>query len=54
MPFETTNLASGTWTMSSDYQLPSSPRHGTVLPVTRAEHDRLTGDLPDRPRRPGR
>ncbi len=43
VPFETTDLASGKWTRSSDYQLPSSPRHGTVLPITKAEHDRLTG-----------
>jgi beta-xylosidase len=43
VPFETTDLASGRWTMSTGYQLPSSPRHGTVLPVTRAELDRLTG-----------
>jgi beta-xylosidase len=43
VPFETTDLDSGRWTMSADYQLPSSPRHGTVLPVTQAELDRLTG-----------
>ena len=43
VPFETTDLASGQWTMSTGYQLPSSPRHGTVLPVTKAELDRLTG-----------
>ncbi|MEV8064825.1 family 43 glycosylhydrolase [Streptomyces sp. NPDC085995] len=43
VPFETTDLASGHWTMSTGYQLPASPRHGTVLPVTRAESDRLRG-----------
>jgi GH43 family beta-xylosidase len=43
VPFETTDLASGKWTVSSGAQLPSSPRHGTVLPITKAEHDRLTG-----------
>ncbi|HEV2783026.1 MAG TPA: family 43 glycosylhydrolase [Actinophytocola sp.] len=43
VPFETTDLASGRWTMSSNFQLPSSPRHGTVLPITRAEWNRLTG-----------
>ncbi|APU14921.1 MULTISPECIES: glycoside hydrolase family 43 protein [Actinoalloteichus] len=42
VPFETTDLAEGRWTMSRDYDLPASPRHGTVLPVTQAEHDRLT------------
>ncbi|WFE27721.1 family 43 glycosylhydrolase [Solwaraspora sp. WMMD791] len=41
IPFETTDLASGVWTPSSDYALPTSPRHGTVLPVTQAEYDAL-------------
>lgn len=26
---------------STSYTMPGKPRHGTVLPVTRAEHDRL-------------
>ncbi|ANZ41144.1 beta-xylosidase [Lentzea guizhouensis] len=42
VPFETTDLASGRWTMSTGFRLPASPRHGTVLPVTQAELDRLT------------
>ncbi|RSM81022.1 beta-xylosidase [Amycolatopsis sp. WAC 01375] len=42
VPFETTDLASGKWTMSPGAKLPASPRHGTVLPVTQAELDRLT------------
>ncbi|TQE26878.1 hydrolase [Streptomyces ipomoeae] len=41
IPFETTDLASGVWTPASSYDLPSKPRHGTVLPVTQAEYDRL-------------
>lgn len=41
IPFETTDLASGMWTPSSGYDLPASPRHGTVLPVTKAEYDAL-------------
>ncbi|GAA3803811.1 family 43 glycosylhydrolase [Streptomyces phyllanthi] len=41
IPFETTDLASGTWTPSTSYDLPAKPRHGTVLPVTQAEYDRL-------------
>ncbi|ASO20334.1 hypothetical protein FHR81_004443 [Actinoalloteichus hoggarensis] len=45
VPFETTDLAEGRWTMSSGYELPASPRHGTVLPITRTEHDRLTEAL---------
>ncbi|GGK78367.1 family 43 glycosylhydrolase [Streptomyces flaveus] len=41
IPFETTDLDSGNWTPSTGYDLPSKPRHGTVLPVTQAEYDRL-------------
>ncbi|MGW0824435.1 family 43 glycosylhydrolase [Streptomyces sp. NPDC002845] len=41
IPFETTDLASGAWTPSTGYDLPAKPRHGTVLPVTQAEYDRL-------------
>lgn len=43
VPFETTDLDSGRWTMFEDYDLPSRPRHGTVLPVTKAELDRIRG-----------
>ncbi|MFG2737184.1 glycoside hydrolase family 43 protein [Streptomyces harbinensis] len=43
VPFETTDLASGVWTPVAGYRLPASPRHGTVLPVTQAEYDRLAG-----------
>ncbi|CAL9510788.1 hypothetical protein SUDANB95_03603 [Actinosynnema sp. ALI-1.44] len=46
VPFETTDLASGRWTMSASYALPSRPRHGTVLPVTRAELDRVRAAFP--------
>ncbi|MFF7653059.1 family 43 glycosylhydrolase [Streptomyces sp. NPDC007983] len=46
IPFETTDLASGKWTPSQNYQLPASPRHGTVLPVTQAEYDRLLRTYP--------
>jgi hypothetical protein len=45
VPFETTDLGSGSWTMSTDYDLPARPRHGTVLPVTRAELDRVRAAL---------
>ncbi|MFF3374950.1 family 43 glycosylhydrolase [Streptomyces sp. NPDC002680] len=41
IPFETTDLDSGVWTPSTGYDLPSKPRHGTVLPVTQSEYDRL-------------
>lgn len=49
VPFETTDLDSGDWTMSADYQLPASPRHGTVMPVTQAEYDRLMAAYPVSP-----
>lgn len=45
VPFETTDLASGTWSPVSDYDLPASPRHGTVLPITEEEYDRLAASL---------
>ncbi len=41
VPFESTDLAAGRWTMVTDYSLPAHPRHGTVLPVTAAEYNRL-------------
>jgi hypothetical protein len=41
VPFTTTDLATGQWSPVSDYLLPGRPRHGTVLPVTQAEYDRL-------------
>lgn len=43
VPFETTNLASGVWTLSSNYNLPASPRHGTVIPIRQSEYDALNG-----------
>ncbi|SDN94760.1 Beta-xylosidase [Streptomyces sp. cf386] len=46
VPFETTDLDSGKWTPSQNYQLPASPRHGTVIPVTQAEYDRLLAAYP--------
>ncbi|MEV7079046.1 family 43 glycosylhydrolase [Streptomyces sp. NPDC093516] len=49
LPFETTDLASGRWTPSTDHQLPASPRHGTVLPVTQEEYDRLLAAYPATP-----
>jgi hypothetical protein len=41
VPFESTDIASGAWALSPQYSLPSSPRHGTVLPISAAEHERL-------------
>lgn len=41
LAFQSDDLASGTWTSVPEADLPSSPRHGTVLPVTQAELDGL-------------
>lgn len=41
VPFETSDLDSGVWTHVADATLPASPRHGTVLPITSDEYDRL-------------
>ncbi|WMD06946.1 RICIN domain-containing protein [Streptomyces sp. FXY-T5] len=41
VPFTTTDLNARQWTPVSGYSLPGRPRHGTVLPVTQAEYDRL-------------
>ncbi|MFT7838475.1 LamG-like jellyroll fold domain-containing protein [Saccharothrix sp. BKS2] len=46
VPFETTDLASGQWRPATGYELPSRPRHGTVLPVTKAELDRVRAAHP--------
>ncbi len=41
VPFETTDLESGKWILSSGYAFPRSPRHGTVLPITQTEYDAI-------------
>ncbi|WP_461009893.1 RICIN domain-containing protein [Streptomyces capparidis] len=41
VPFTTTDLNVRQWAPVSGYSLPGRPRHGTVLPVTQAEYDRL-------------
>lgn len=46
VPFETTDLDSGVWTMSQGYSLPARPRHGTVIPVTQTEYDMLLAQIP--------
>jgi hypothetical protein len=43
-PFETTDLNSGDWRPVANAQLPGRPRHGTVLPVTQAEYQRLAAE----------
>ncbi|WP_110930153.1 immunoglobulin-like domain-containing protein [Paenibacillus bouchesdurhonensis] len=46
VPLETTDLASGIWTMPASYSLPSSPRHGTVIPITQSEYERIQQQVP--------
>ena len=41
MLFESPDIASGDWTAVPEAKLPESPRHGTVLPVTASEYQRL-------------
>lgn len=41
VPFRATSLAAGDWTIVQQRNLPTSARHGTVLPVTVAEYDRI-------------
>ncbi|WP_175638518.1 glycoside hydrolase family 43 protein [Metabacillus schmidteae] len=41
LPLETTDLTSGKWNMPKEFSMPITPRHGSVLPVTKSEYDRL-------------
>ncbi|GAA2042196.1 hypothetical protein GCM10009819_30660 [Agromyces tropicus] len=41
IPLETPDLSQPDWQVSPQYDLPASPRHGTVIPVTAAELERL-------------
>ncbi|PKS12313.1 hypothetical protein jhhlp_001613 [Lomentospora prolificans] len=45
VPLETSDIASGKWKLSNSWNLPKSPRHGTVLPVTAEELSLLTAGL---------
>lgn len=45
IPLESTSLETPNWKLSSNYELPRAPRHGTVLPVTKTELERLRGQL---------
>lgn len=53
VPFSTTDLDSGKWTAETKYTLPSRPRHGTVLPVTQAEYDRISAKYEEPAPAPG-
>ncbi|GAA4192665.1 hypothetical protein GCM10022219_13330 [Microbacterium oryzae] len=37
IPLRTDDIAKGDWSVAPEYDLPASPRHGTVIPVTAAE-----------------
>lgn len=41
VPFVTDDLDSGEWRVAEGASMPERPRHGTVLPVTREEYERL-------------
>ncbi|MGW4943398.1 family 43 glycosylhydrolase [Actinoplanes sp. NPDC004185] len=43
IPLGTDDLDAPAWKVPASYALPKSPRHGTVLPITQAELDRLSG-----------
>ncbi|KAF7680574.1 glycoside hydrolase family 43 protein [Alternaria burnsii] len=42
IPLETDDISKPNWKVSSSYKLPTSPRHGTVVPVTARELSGLT------------
>lgn len=42
VPLETADISNPQWKVPSSYKLPTSPRHGTVVPVTAAELASLT------------
>ncbi len=44
IPLVTTDLDSGEWTMPAEFALPTIPRHGSVLPVTGSEYERLLAE----------
>ncbi|KAI1355859.1 glycosyl hydrolase [Xylaria sp. FL0043] len=41
IPLETADISKPNWKISGSFQLPTSPRHGTVLPITSAELSRI-------------
>ncbi|HEY0000257.1 MAG TPA: family 43 glycosylhydrolase, partial [Actinoplanes sp.] len=49
IPLGTDDLDKPDWQVPASYSLPTSPRHGTVLPVTKAELDRITAGYPPTP-----
>lgn len=37
VPFTTTDIGSGDWTMVADYNFTNRPRHGSIISITAAE-----------------
>ncbi|RKL65650.1 hypothetical protein CR203_19410 [Salipaludibacillus neizhouensis] len=46
VPLESPDLNSGEWTAPDNYSFPSGIRHGSVLPVTKTEHESLLSNVP--------
>ncbi|WBB61881.1 glycoside hydrolase family 43 protein [Streptomyces sp. WMMC500] len=46
-PFTTRELDDPDWSIPDDYDMPARPRHGTVLPVTKAELNRIRAAFPE-------
>lgn len=42
IPLETTDIANPSWKVAGNFSLPTSPRHGTVIPITAAELEAVT------------
>lgn len=49
MLFETADIGSGDWTSVPEAELPSSPRHGTVVPITDERRRQLVEAYPPAP-----
>ncbi|KXJ93455.1 glycoside hydrolase family 43 protein-like protein [Microdochium bolleyi] len=45
IPLATKDISKPTWRVPSSYSLPTSPRHGSVVPITAAELAKLKGSL---------
>ena len=49
VPFHASSMAAGDWTIVQDRNLPESARHGTVLPISVTEYERILASYqPDR------
>ena len=45
-PFVTNDITTGAFTSASDFKFDATYRHGTVMPITQAEYDRLVEGYP--------